>query len=63
MDIKKDFLGRELNIGDEVVYTISSNTYFEKGTIYKVTNVLVHIRHISGYYTAQRLPEKVIKII
>jgi len=61
--MKTDYLGKELHIGDTVIFILTGYTVFRKGIIIKMTNLKVTIQ--SQYLangTTCRLFNQVIKI-
>ena len=64
----KDFLGNELNVGDEVAYISGSYKEFGRGIIEKIGKKMLTIPRPEGqsHYTQQgilRYPEQVIKVM
>lgn len=61
----KDFLGRDLNLGDEVVFVQLNYRNLLKGTIVKTTKQMIFIEHprtnVGGTLTRQ-FPEQVVKV-
>lgn len=55
----KDFLGKEVNIGDEVV-VIGYNRDLHLGKITHVTNKTVQVK--STYFEAKREPQQIFKV-
>ena len=43
MEIAKDFLNKDINVGDQVVFMQKDYRYFRKGIVNKITDKMVFI--------------------